>query len=378
MTRFKLISLSVLLLPLLVTLACTKPEDAMSRIRKERAVAIATHPVNEPMEFGKGTGVQGFDVDIGEEIANTLGVKTRWVKATNFNSLFDMLQKHEADMVISSISIIPERQKSFAFSEPYYTSGQVVAVRSDNKEIKALDNLKGKKVGVEGGTTGESFIKKSDLPGVQLKTFLTLEDALQALSAREIDAVVGDYPIVAYLVYKRYSQLKTVGNRVNEEKYGVMLRPEDKELLDIVNRTIKRLQESGKYNEIVKSWFGEFELSREAQLKKAQEMAAAMKTPKVVTFRILRSQAYKEFDMSRLDGFQIVLHGRDSDRVITSTPVLTQGNSGRCQLNALPGKYSLSFKPIGLNAELEIPMDPAKNVTFTINISRGGVSIEKT
>ncbi len=381
MTRSKLTLACVVLLlsfGVALTSGCKRSNGAISHIERERAVTIATHPVNEPLEFGKGTGVQGFDVDIGEEIANTLGVKTRWVKASSFPNLFELLQGGEVDLVISSISITRDREKTYAFSEPYYTSGQAVVVTNDNKDIKSFEDLKGKKIGVQAQTTGEAFVKKGNVPGIQVNPYPTLEDALQALNAKEIDAVIGDYPIVAYLIYKRYGQLRIAGDRLNQEKYGVMLRKEETELLDVVNRTLKRLHETHKYNEFVKNWFGEFEMNREAKRRQAQALAASAITPKTVIFRLHRALAYKEFDMSRLDGFQIVLQGRDSDRVYTSSPILTEGTSGTCHTSALPGKYALNLKRIGLSAELEIPSNVSKSVTFTISISRNGVVIQRT
>ncbi len=145
---------------------------------KNKMVRIATDAVNLPFEFGAGTGVQGFDVDIGTEIGKDLGYEVRWVKIP-FERIFDILKNGEAELVLSAISITPERKKEFAFSEPYFDSGNTIARRLDKPEIKDLASLSGRKVGVQNLSTGSMFMEtQKTAANVTIVKFQTLDDAL--------------------------------------------------------------------------------------------------------------------------------------------------------------------------------------------------------
>jgi len=99
--------------------------DAMASMKKNKVVRIATDAVNLPFSFGSGTGVQGLDVDIGTEIAKDLGYEAKWIKAP-FERLFDLLANGEIELIISAISITPDR-----------THGYGVVFHTDRSQLDA-------------------------------------------------------------------------------------------------------------------------------------------------------------------------------------------------------------------------------------------------
>ncbi|HYK87836.1 MAG TPA: ABC transporter substrate-binding protein, partial [Acidobacteriota bacterium] len=215
--------------------------DAFSQMKKNKMVRIATDAVNLPFEFGSGTGVQGLDVDIGTEIAKDLGYDVKWVKIP-FARIFDILRNGEAEIVISAISIAADRKKDFAFSEPYFDSGNTIARRIDKPQIKDLASLSGKKVGVQAGRTGDKFLEtQRTAANVTVQKYPTLDDALGALNRTEIDAVVGDDPILTYSIYKSFNNLIPLGTLLTQEQYAVVVRKGEKELLGKVNARLERL-----------------------------------------------------------------------------------------------------------------------------------------
>ena len=109
--------------------------DASSQMKKNKMVRIATDAVNLPFEFGSGTGVQGLDVDIGTEIAKDLGYEVKWVKSP-FERLFEILKKGEVELVMSAISITPERKKEFEMSEDF-----VIASVMETADMLVRNNL---------------------------------------------------------------------------------------------------------------------------------------------------------------------------------------------------------------------------------------------
>ena len=341
--------------------------DAATQMRKNKMVRIATDAVNLPFEFGAGTGVQGFDVDIGSEIGKDLGYEVKWVKIP-FERIFDILKNGEAELIISAISITPDRKKEFAFSEPYFTSGNTIARRRDKQDVRDLASLTRKKVGVQSGTTGATFMESQKVAtGVTLTKYPTLDDALGALNRTEIDAVVGDEPILTYSIYQSFPNLVTIGVHLTEEKYGVVTRKSEVDLLASVNKTLERLKKSGEIEALRKKWFQNVIEEVGKQRQQMQRDEALKDAPKDIVFNFVKTSG--SFNMDRLDGFQIVLAGAQSYQ---STPILTSGNRGSCRLSGVPpGEYRLSMSIFRLNTTVNVPKVSSRLLTFDMNIGAG-------
>ena len=135
-----------------------KSVNALEQMKKIKMVRISTDAVHLPFEYGLDTGVQGFDVDIGNEIAKDLGYDATWVKITGYGTLFETLRSGQTEMVISTVVPTPELEKEFAFSKPYYNSGDGIARRKADSSIVDLASLSGKKIGVGEGRPGDQFM----------------------------------------------------------------------------------------------------------------------------------------------------------------------------------------------------------------------------
>src|SRR5438067_5355045 len=123
--------------------------SALDEIRQRHEVVIGTDATYPPFEEKVGDGFQGFDIDLGNAIARDLGrgVKARWVNIS-FDGIFAALLSGKFDMVMSGVTITAERQKQMAFSDPYYNSGQIIAVRKENRTVHRPEDLRGKTVAV--------------------------------------------------------------------------------------------------------------------------------------------------------------------------------------------------------------------------------------
>jgi ABC-type amino acid transport substrate-binding protein len=340
--------------------------DAMADMQKNKLVRIATDAVNLPFSFGSGTGVQGLDVDIGAEIGKDLGYEVKWIKMP-FERLFEILKKGEVELVISAISITPDRKKELAFSEPYFASGNTIAHRRDNKKVKDLASLAGKKVGAQSSSTGHRFLEtQKTAANVTIAKFPTLDDALGALNRTEVDAVVGDEPILTYSIYKSFPNLMTGGLRVTEEEYGVVTRKNEKELLAKVNATIARLKKSGGLVELRKKWFQDVMEQASTERQEMRKDEQLREAPKTVSFNIIKTGG--KVNMDRLDGYTINLVGANG--TFASTPILTSGNRGSCRFNAPipPGEYRLNIPVFKLNHPINIPKSASRSVTFDMSL----------
>lgn len=229
--------------------------STLDEIKARGKIYIGTDATYPPMEFRDEKGeIVGFDIDLGRAIAEELGVEAVFID-TAWDGIFPALDAGKFDIIISSTSITEERLKSKEMSDPYYVTSQAIAVRKDNDTIKGPEDLKGKVVAVQIGTTGDLAV--SEMEGVTVKRFDTIDKAYMEVLHGRADAVVNDLSEVAYRM-KMLPDMKIVATfREGEEKYGVTMRKGDLELLAAINEALRKIKESGKYDEIYRKWFGE-------------------------------------------------------------------------------------------------------------------------
>jgi len=357
-------------------IACGENKEipgAYSQMQKYKAVRIATDAVNMPFEFGSGTGVQGFDVDIGDAIGKDLGYEVKWVKIS-YDRLLEIVQKGEAELAISAVAVTPELQQQFAVSKSYFQDSNTIAHRRDRPEIKDLASLAGKKVGVQTGRMGEKFMETQTVAGnVTLVKFKTLDDALGALNRTEIDAVVGDNRIMTYSIWKSFEMLITTGAKLTTDEYAVVARKDEKKLLASVNKTLDKLKADGTLDSLPKKWFQDVMEQAGASITKYSEDESLKSTPKTITCNIVKSAG--SWNMSRLDGYTLVLVG--SAGTYSSEPILTDGNRGSCKFSTPvpPGEYKLNMTILKMSTVVNIPKAAKSALVLDMNIGSGGVTI---
>lgn len=229
--------------------------STLDEIKARGKIYIGTDATYPPMEFHDESGeIVGFDIDLGRAIAEELGVEAVFID-TAWDGIFPALDAGKFDIIMSSTSITEERLKSKEMSDPYYVTSQAIAVRKDNETIKGPEDLRGKTVAVQIGTTGDLAV--SEMEGVTVKRFDTIDKAYMEVLNRRADAVVNDLSEVAYRM-KILPDMKIVGTfREGEERYGVTMRKGEVELLAAINEALRKIKESGKYDEIYQKWFGE-------------------------------------------------------------------------------------------------------------------------
>ncbi len=263
---------------LLLFLPLPLSAQALDRVRQSGELRIGTDATYPPFESAEGGQFTGFDIDLASAIARELGVKPRFINAS-FDGIFPALQNGTFDMVISSVTITPERSASMLFSDPYYDSGQLIAVNQDRQGIATPDDLKGKTVGVQINTTAQFDLEKRE--GVKVAKYNTVDLALLDLRNRRIDAVVIDAPVLKYMIFQSFRELKAVGRRFTDEKFGIALAQGSDDLRLEINKALKKIRETGEYDRIHEKWFGE-------AAERAAEAEAQRTKPKTFDFGIVR------------------------------------------------------------------------------------------
>jgi polar amino acid transport system substrate-binding protein len=186
------------------------------------------------------------------EVAKRLDLKAQFVK-TPFDPIFRNLAQGRYDMVASSATITPEREKTVDFSYPYFPANQALMVRRDSG-IKSTSDLGGKVIGAQLGTTGEQYAKKELKGYKQLRTYDLVDDALKALQVGQIQGAIIDYPVVKYAEREK-KDLVVVQTIPTGELYGMAFQQGSDKLRNAVNKEVDNIKKDGTYTRIYRKWF---------------------------------------------------------------------------------------------------------------------------
>ncbi len=226
----------------------------LAKARKRGYLLVGSEVAYAPFEFMQDGNPTGFDIDLIKEISKEMGLSEPKIIDTAWDGIFAALKAEKFDIIISAVTITEDRSKEMLFSDPYYDSGQIIAVRKDNNEIKNEDDLVGKVVGVQINTTGDFAAQK--IKGIkEIRRYDDIQQAFQDLEIGRIDAVINDLPVSAYYASTR-PDIKLVGKLLTIEHYGIAARLGDNDLIEEINKALKKIKESGKYRELYVKWFG--------------------------------------------------------------------------------------------------------------------------
>ncbi len=228
-------------------------QSALERVRASGQLRVGIDATYPPFGSAEGGEFSGFDVDIARAIARQLKVQPVLVNAS-FDGVFPALQNGTFDVVISAVTITPERSATMLFSEPYINAGQAIAVRGDSA-IGSVDDLSGKTVAVQINTTAQFAMEKR--AGVTIAKYNTIDLALLDLQNRRVDAVASDGPVLRYMARMSFPGVKTVGKEYTDEAFGIVLARGSDDLRRAVNAALWQVQDSGEYATIHTTWFGE-------------------------------------------------------------------------------------------------------------------------
>lgn len=222
--------------------------------QKSDALVVATDAAFPPFEFieEESKDIIGFDIDLMNAIAEKADLDITYQNVA-WDPLLAGMADCQYDMAISAMTITAERAEQFSFSDPYINAGQIVAVQIDNDEINGPDDLSGKNVGAQIGTTGAMEIEA--IEDTTLKVYDTYELAFLDLVNGQIDAVVADYPLAVGFVNQYSDRLKLVGDVFTDENYGIAFCKGNTELISKINAALAELKEEGLIDELVKKWY---------------------------------------------------------------------------------------------------------------------------
>ncbi|MBQ4567796.1 MAG: basic amino acid ABC transporter substrate-binding protein [Desulfovibrio sp.] len=243
---FRKITLALLAL----TLCCGQAVAA----EKYTVASDCTWP---PMEMlGDDKQPAGFGVEYIREVAKAAGFEVETLNIA-WDGIFGGVATGKYDIVASSTTITEERKKQFDFSDPYYEVLQAVVLPAGTS-IKSLEELKGKKVGGQIGTTGIFVMRKANV-GADIREYNDVGLAIQDLVSGRIDAVICDDPVALYYVNKKadYAGKLNLSFKTGDpELYGFTVRKGRADLVAKLNEGIKKVRESGTHDKLIEKWMG--------------------------------------------------------------------------------------------------------------------------
>jgi ABC-type amino acid transport substrate-binding protein len=261
----KLLALTMVFVLLLTAFAGCKKEDAKettggtteaavaeSPVLKKDVIVVGTNAEFPPFEYMLNDGVtpDGFDMALIKEIGKKLGKQVK-IENMDFDSVLAAIG-NKVDIAIAGLTVDEERLLQVDFSDTYFTAVQSIIVRENDDRIKSADDLKGKKIGVQLGTTGD-YIATDDIEGATVERYKKAITAVLDLVNNRVDAVLID-SATAEALSKANKGTKVIKGDFDPEYYAIAIPKGDKALQDAINTALAEVKADGTFDKLLKQY----------------------------------------------------------------------------------------------------------------------------
>jgi len=233
-----------------------KVSPVLDRIMAKKELTVGTAASMPPLNMTtKGGEIIGMEIDLARSFANAMEVKLT-LKRMQFNELLPALEKGEVDMVLSGMSMTPQRNLKVAFVGPYFASGK--SVLTTKKNVGSVDELSKMNqpdqvlVALK-GSTSQLFVEKL-IPKAKLVLADDYDQAVAMVRDDKAVAMVADYPICVVSA-QRYPEFITLGKPISYEPVGIALPANDPLLVNWVQNSLNFLEKSGELESLGLRWF---------------------------------------------------------------------------------------------------------------------------
>lgn len=235
-------TLSLILCAALLFALCACGANNGAGESSDKAVLhMATNAEFKPFEYIEGENIVGADVDMAQAIADYLGYELE-ITNIDFDAALTGAATGKYDVAVAGITATDERRESMNFSDNYYKASQAIIINADNEEIKGKDDLEGKTVACQEGTTGEQYLMEN---GFSIQSFKTAPEAVTALRSQKVDAVVVDDAVARALSAEQDGATVVLDEALTEEAYAIALKLGNDELTGKINEALASLKADG-------------------------------------------------------------------------------------------------------------------------------------
>lgn len=221
-------------------------DDAGKDNEEKQTLTMATNAEFPPYEYYDGKEIIGIDAEMAQAVADELNMELV-IEDMAFDSIITAVTSGKADIGVAGMTVTEDRLASVNFTDTYTTASQVVIVK-EGSEIASPDDLTGKSIGVQLGTTGDIYC--GDIEDATVERYNKGFEAVQSLLTDKIDAVVIDEQPAKYFV-EQNEGLVILPDKFTEEEYAIAVAKDNDELVEKINDALASLKESGKLDEII-------------------------------------------------------------------------------------------------------------------------------
>lgn len=215
--------------------------------KDKKTLTMATNAYFPPYEYYDGDDIVGIDVEIAQAIADKLDMKLK-VEDMEFDSIITAVTAGKADIGLAGMTVTEDRLKSINFSDSYAKGVQVVIVK-EGSDIQSIDDLAGKKIGVQLATTGDIYAT-DDFGSECVEQYNKGNDAVMALVSGKVDAVIIDNEPAKSFVAANAGLVILETEYVTED-YAACIAKDNTELLEKVNNALAELKADGTLQKII-------------------------------------------------------------------------------------------------------------------------------
>ena len=229
--------------------------NTLAQIKEKGVITIGMDDTLPPMEYRNDKNeLVGFDIDFAEALGKELGVKVEYAPSA-WDGIIPGLDAKRFDMILSAMNVTEERKKKVDFVE-YFGVGQIVAVKAGNPlNIQSVEDLKGKIVGVQLGSTGETAV--NSLSGLkEVKKYDLTTDIFNDMGLGRVEAAVIGEMVGRYYMTTKPGVFEVVGDSFQVQPMGIAVRKGDAELREALEKAVQTLEDNGTLGKISEKWFG--------------------------------------------------------------------------------------------------------------------------
>lgn len=239
----------------LLSVASSHAETNLEKIKAAGIIKIGTEGTYAPFTYHDKDGkLVGFDVEIGQAVAEKLGVKAEFLEG-KWDGLIAGLDANRYDVVINQVGITDARKQKYDFSDPYIASKAVLIVKADNEDIKSFADLKGKK---SAQSLTSNFGKLAQASGAEIVANDGFDQSIQLLLTGRADATINDS--LSFYDFKKQkpdAPVKIAAEQENAEYSGIIFRKGETDLQQAINTALETIKQDGTYEKISAKYFGQ-------------------------------------------------------------------------------------------------------------------------
>ncbi|MDO5124994.1 MAG: amino acid ABC transporter substrate-binding protein [Ruminococcus sp.] len=234
----------------------TSVDESLKKVTDAGKLILGLDATFKPMGYtDENDKIVGFDIDLAEEVCKRLDIKLE-TYGVNWETKEIDLNAGTIDCIWNGLSVSPSRKEQMLMSDPYMNNAMVFTINSDS-EMKTLDDLKGKTIAVQNGSTAQEILADSDIyADITVQELATNVEALNQLELGMCDAVFLDSVVAQYEINSTKKEFKIMDEGLEEEEYAIGFRKGDQALCDKIEETLSAMKADGTVEKISTKWFG--------------------------------------------------------------------------------------------------------------------------